>query len=322
MLSPRLALFSRGTRIATLCLLLTLVCCISHSRRLSRVYLCGYNMKKLAEVLLPDYELMDESRFPSARRGDILLIGMHLQCNEARTFPGKVVYVNGESYGHTYITHSYYLGPINDQVSVYQPSLLYYVSFAALELPGSTQAFAQRPTNSGEHFLLYLSSRCLLHRQLAFDALSKIAEVTAGGDCHGISNDNYNSIFVDGIWTNSPKFYKKFKFALVMENTDISGYVTEKLLAAFIGGTIPIYYGTEEVFKIFNKKAFVFYNESCLGDVMKQVRFLHTNHKAYQAMLSEPILAEGAYEKYFWRGTSHIQRLRAALGINHLPSQF
>ena len=43
------------------------------------------------------------------------------------------------------------------------------------------------------------------------------------------------------------------------ESKAMPGYITEKILAVFLAGAIPIYWGTEEVFGIFNRKAFIFY---------------------------------------------------------------
>jgi alpha(1,3/1,4) fucosyltransferase len=49
---------------------------------------------------------------------------------------------------------------------------------------------------------------------------------------------------------------------LAMENRAARGYNTEKIINAFQAGSIPIYYGTTEVFDVFNARAFVFYNVS------------------------------------------------------------
>lgn len=49
-------------------------------------------------------------------------------------------------------------------------------------------------------------------------------------------------------------FFHKYRFALVMENAKTKGYLTEKIANAFLAGSIPIYYGTEEVFDVFNRK--------------------------------------------------------------------
>jgi len=42
---------------------------------------------------------------------------------------------------------------------------------------------------------------------------------------------------------NVVDIYKKYDFVLIFENTDASGYVSEKFLDAMIAGAIPIYYG-------------------------------------------------------------------------------
>lgn len=44
--------------------------------------------------------------------------------------------------------------------------------------------------------------------------------------------------------TRSVDHLKKYTFAVIIENCDAEGYVSEKIGDAFIAGTIPIYYGT------------------------------------------------------------------------------
>ena len=46
----------------------------------------------------------------------------------------------------------------------------------------------------------------------------------------------------------------------VGENSNVAGYVTEKIANAFMGSTVPIYYGTRDIFKLFNKDAFIYYD--------------------------------------------------------------
>ena len=40
-----------------------------------------------------------------------------------------------------------------------------------------------------------------------------------------------------------------FRFAMAFENANVSGYVTEKIVNAFLAGAIPIYWGHPDVFK-------------------------------------------------------------------------
>ena len=89
------------------------------------------------------------------------------------------------------------------------------------------------------------------------------------------------------------------RFVLTMENTKVSGYITEKIVNGFLAGSVPIYWGTLEVFKLFNKKAFVYYDESNPEPALKHILYLERNRTAYAEVLAQPILATGALEKYF-----------------------
>ena len=87
----------------------------------------------------------------------------------------------------------------------------------------------------------------------------------------------------------------------MLENRRRDGYVTEKILNAFLAGCIPIYYGTTEIFDIFNEKAFIYYDIYDPAPAINRVRRLHRNRTAYDEVMSEPILANGTEtaEKYF-----------------------
>lgn len=61
----------------------------------------------------------------------------------------------------------------------------------------------------------------------------------------------------DGFYQNY-QLYHDYKYCLVMENRALEGYMTEKLANAFLGGCLPIYYGTKEVFDVFHEDAFTF----------------------------------------------------------------
>lgn len=98
--------------------------------------------------------------------------------------------------------------------------------------------------------------------------------------------------------------YAKYRYCLVMENKKFPGYITEKIILAFLGGCIPIYYGdTERTFDIFNNKSFLFYNaeeKDSASKVLKRVSELEANPDEYDKMLKEPILLHGnaTVEKY------------------------
>lgn len=291
-----------------------------------KVYLCGYELNKFAHKVFYDYDMYFYTRTCRPSRSDVLLVGMHATC-EADSFPGKVVYVNGEPHRGAQIPKSYYLGPSSPQRRSVLSAIfgfmarrrdlqLFYASVAVLEFDPVRieKVFNTRPSNSGEHFLMHVSSRCIEHRERALEAFSMIGKVHTGGKCRGgVITDSVNNRH---IWKSTHELYRqKFKFGLVMENSDTHGYVTEKIFAAFLGGAIPIYWGSREVFSMFNEKAFVFYDVKAPQAALDQVKALLQNETAYQAMLSEPILAPGAYERFFWRDDHLVNEIRNFLAI-------
>lgn len=94
---------------------------------------------------------------------------------------------------------------------------------------------------------------------------------------------------------------RSFRFALVMENSNVKGYVTEKIANAFMASTIPIYYGTTDIFKLFNKDAFIYYDIHDPQPALDRIAYLETNRTAYAEVLAQPILVNGerTLEEYF-----------------------
>eukprot|EP01047_Picozoa_sp_COSAG01_P037312 COSAG01_NODE_2957_length_6795_cov_8.325119_7_plen_560_part_00 len=102
---------------------------------------------------------------------------------------------------------------------------------------------------------------------------------------------------------NAVEFHK-YRFCLVMENDNAENYITEKIVNAFVGGCVPIYYGHNHIFHIFNRDAFIYWNISnslAMEYALKQIKVLEQDRQALDTMLSLPILAQGetTLEEYF-----------------------
>ena len=95
--------------------------------------------------------------------------------------------------------------------------------------------------------------------------------------------------------------FQDYRFMILMEDANIPGYITERIVDGFMAGTVPIYYGPTEIFDIFNPKAFIYYDINNPQEALDHIKYLEDNPKAYQQMLDEPILADGerTIEKYF-----------------------
>ena len=87
-----------------------------------------------------------------------------------------------------------------------------------------------------------------------------------------------------------------------MENKKKDGYLTEKIVNAFAGGTVPIYYGSApDVFDVFNENAFVYYDIDDPQPALDRIKYLEMNKTAYDEVLRGPILKDGeeTIRKYF-----------------------
>lgn len=110
-------------------------------------------------------------------------------------------------------------------------------------------------------------------------------------------------------WKDSSKadFQRKCKFTLCFESTKHDGFVTEKITDAFFADTIPVYFGSEEVFSIFNREALIYCpSREAFRETIERIVSLDQNDDAYLRMLNQPLFNQhfdyeqhmNAYEKY------------------------
>ena len=108
---------------------------------------------------------------------------------------------------------------------------------------------------------VYMSKNCQKHRENLFKELKSLYKNTdkihSLGDCQRTSDEKSDR---DG-YSKNHEIYKYYKFVFCMENTDVDGYITEKIMLGFLGKSIPIYYGTKRIKEIFNEKSFFYIND-------------------------------------------------------------
>ena len=174
----------------------------------------------------------------------------------------------------------------------------------------------QKPRNTGDAFLLYTASNCVRFRERAVRAIATAVRSVAahhnrliflhkGGSCGGklsqeeaLPESPWKPKTGQSNWRSNYKSYRHYRFCLVLENKYQPGYITEKIVLAFWAGCIPIYYGTQEVFDIFNPRAF---DPGRPQPALAQIVHLETNQTAYDEVMKEPILAHGndTIDRYF-----------------------
>ena len=197
--------------------------------------------------------------------------------------------------------------------------------------------------------VMYMASNCVPFRQDAAKQISQYIPIHFGGSCtikkSTTKNTNTNDTTITTTTSTTTtttttksmrhvtgrrekrhdnyKIFSKYKYCLVMENSNVPGYISEKILFGYLGGCVPIYYGTKEIFDVFNPKSFIYYDIHQPQLAIQQLQYLQRNHTAYMDMLyHEPILANGqqTINEYFSLsdtiGNGQLKRkIRTLLGL-------
>lgn len=264
------------------------------------VHICGYNFTTLANSLFPDQTIKQwDQKASSSHSTDLLMVSG--TCKNVALYRGNILYVDGEP-GRMpiqYHPRTFYIGVKKPPRKVLAHITLFHVAHATLMHAYSANDFMKPRTNTAiDNFLVYIASNCVKFREKAFDSFVKLAQQNqfhlphALGRCHGKHKELQFFKSDRSKRMQNVEKMKAYKFALVMENDNVDGYVSEKIADAFMAGTIPIYYGTRDIFNIFNKNAFVYYDVNQAQFAIDKVKYLAKNQSAYDDMLKESILAD------------------------------
>ena len=97
--------------------------------------------------------------------------------------------------------------------------------------------------------------------------------------------NQYKEIDMGGLYHNN------YKFSLAMENTKADGYITEKVIDAFVAGNIPIYYGNYMIEEYINPKAFILIKgEEDMMEKIEYIKKIDNDDKLYKRILREKVL--------------------------------
>jgi hypothetical protein len=118
--------------------------------------------------------------------------------------------------------------------------------------------------------------------------------------CKGHSNKIKSGSIEAATEHDNYKDYQEYNFIITMENKDINGYISEKIMNAFLAGSIPIYWGTKYVKEIFNEKAFVYVNDfSSLEECAKYIVELNNDKERMKQMVNEPVFKNDIVPDYY-----------------------
>ena len=116
-------------------------------------------------------------------------------------------------------------------------------------------------TNNTRKECCYMYSNKVHHRHRLFNKIKNIFSI----ECLGSDQPDNQYINIstkdrhDDGWVNRAiEKYKNYKYVIACENSFGTNYITEKIVLPFIAGAIPIYCGTKDIFKWFNKNSFIY----------------------------------------------------------------
>lgn len=327
------------------------------------LFYCGYPSSAVGRAIFPEYAQRYEGGFDwnthqkigvnnaqrNATSNDILLFGMHGPCSaRLEDFPGKVLVINGEPGGGDTTKNItlegkklsddiYQIGSVPDDGK--NTALVYFFAFSPFLKSYFTAGdkstlrnlydHNHKPINTGKYnAMVYTNSACHRHREEAVNEISAIIPIHLGGQCRGArpTKGNYTRMRTPRReWARNFEVQTNYKFCFAMENSHPyqHHYITEKILNPFLAGCIPVYYGTPDVFDVFNRKAMVYYDPDNPAPALKQLKELYQNETLYnETLYNQPILAHGneTLRKYFSlvddiEGGYLKQSLRTTMGV-------
>lgn len=117
--------------------------------------------------------------------------------------------------------------------------------------PGDLLSSNFKRSSAGSHFCNFIFSNPVSQREKLFRLISTRKRVEAPG----FSMNNSKPIGSD--FLDKFDFMSNYRFSIAAENVRSEGYVTEKIMEAFLSDTIPIYAGAPDVGMDFNLAAFL-----------------------------------------------------------------
>lgn len=134
----------------------------------------------------------------------------------------------------------------------------------------------------------------LLNRYKRVDCAGKSLKNTDRLSEMEAKNSKSTDAKIKSRWEIKRKFMQDYKFSIAFENQQVRGYITEKILDAYLAGTIPIYWGSDNITEYFNPKSFInCHDYSSFEEVVDKVKEIDNNPQLfYQYINAPPILAQ------------------------------
>jgi hypothetical protein len=210
----------------------------------------------------------------------------------------------------------------------------FYVPFGINHLGDVNVFIADKKENLHHlkpYFCLYVASNCIHERDRMYQTLkTKSSDI----DLHSLGRcqNNLQKIRLESIsiynhilsfnlhrekYDQNMIMLRHYRFALVMENTNIPGYVTEKIINAFRAGTIPIYWGSKKyIDQLFNPAAFINVDdfpsyEACVNYVID----LDKDLSRFKEMQNQPLFRDNIPDFFLYKDSVQLDKIGAFIRL-------
>ena len=175
-----------------------------------------------------------------------------------RTFEGCKVFVTGENRRPDFTNADFCIGfdHVADDRYLRYPLWAWYGPASQLLHP-----YGENITDQQTEFCAFVVSNpeSPIRNQI-FKELSRHRHVHSAGRL--FTNDSMDGANGQGARSGTAVSYlRRFQFTIAAENTAFPGYTTEKLMQAFVAGSIPIYWGDPLVDYDFDPRSFVNFDD-------------------------------------------------------------
>lgn len=134
-------------------------------------------------------------------------------------------------------------------------------------------------------------------RKLFFTELNKYKKV----DSYGKIMNNMNKYAPGKYWSEEYiQLLSQYKFVIAFENAKVNGYITEKIINPLLSNSIPIYYGSESIDKIFNSDRFIYLkNNNDIENAIDRIKYIDDNNEEYIKIVESDIFKDGIFPKKY-----------------------
>jgi hypothetical protein len=167
---------------------------------------------------------------------------------------------------------------------------LHYHVFVTKQVRSLEDLTKRRTENQASNFCIYLHNNNVpVRRKSVLNLLNQYKYVHTKGDV-SIPDGSIHKL----------NHIKNFKFSFAMqnhfykenfENVDVPGLIDEKVIESLIAGTIPLYYGNNQIGEILNEDAILNYHKFNSDEAfVEEIIKIDKDKNLYREIASQPII--------------------------------